>query len=215
MKLSIGNTSLELLPDHGVLLEDRTLVVSDLHLGKATAFQAKGLAVPEGDTEADLTRLLNLCHETQAKHLIINGDLFHSPAGIPPEMEKLLHFWIEKLAIRIELVIGNHEDKFKKLPDGLSPARSIDRAGFHLVHDPADAPADKPAICGHWHPVARIADGKRTSLRLPCFLQRGEMLVLPSYGTFTGGRIIDLQSSDRVFVAPGSRITEVPQLLLR
>lgn len=215
MKLSIGNTSLELLPDHGVLLEDGTLVVSDLHLGKATAFQAKGLAVPEGDTEADLTRLLNLCAETQAKRLIINGDLFHSPAGIPPKMENLLHRWIEKLAIPIELVIGNHEEKFSKLPNGLSPAKTIDCSGFHLVHDPADAPENVPTICGHWHPVARIADGKRTSLRLPCFLLRGDMLVLPSYGTFTGGRIVDVESNDRIFVAPGAKITEVPQQLLR
>ena len=215
MKLRIGSASLELLADHGVLLGDGTLVVSDLHLGKATAFQAKGLAVPEGDSEADLTRLLNLCHETQAKRLIVNGDLFHSPAGIPPEMEKLLHRWMETLALPIELVTGNHEDKFKMLPDGLSPAELIDRAGFHLVHDPKHARAAKPTICGHWHPVAKIADGKRTSLRLPCFLLRGEMLVLPSYGKFTGGRIMEKQSGDRIFVAPGSTVTEVPWELLR
>ena len=56
MKLTIEGASLELLPGHAVLLEDRTLVVADVHLGKATAFQAKGLAVPEGDSQADLTR---------------------------------------------------------------------------------------------------------------------------------------------------------------
>ncbi|MBK1883877.1 ligase-associated DNA damage response endonuclease PdeM [Luteolibacter pohnpeiensis] len=215
MKLSIGNSSLELLPGHGVLLEDRTLVVSDVHLGKAAAFQAKGLAVPEGDTEADLTRLLNLSHEVQARRLIINGDLFHSPAGISPRLESLLQQWIEKLGIPVELVIGNHEEKFKRLPDGLNPARIIDCNGFHLVHDPADAPDGVPTICGHWHPVARIADGKRTSLRLPCFLLRHEMLVLPSFGTFTGGRIVEIQKNDRVFVAPGAKITEVPEQLLR
>jgi hypothetical protein len=64
-------------------------------------------------------------------------------------------------------------------------------------------------------PVARIADCKRTSLRLPCFLLRGAVLVAPSFGTFTGGAIIAREKGDRVFVAPGDRVIEVPEELLR
>ncbi len=215
MNISILNQTIALLPGKAVLLPDRSLVVADLHLGKATAFQAKGLAIPEGDSDADLNRLGTICEQAGATRLLINGDLFHSPAGLSEEIERLLETWLSTLSIPVQLIIGNHDAKLRRLPAALDPVESIDAAGFHIVHDPADAPAGRPAICAHWHPVARIADGKRTSLRLPCFLLRGSTLVLPAFGTFTGGAILDREKGDRVFVAPGDRVIEVPDELLR
>ncbi len=215
MNIPILNQTIALLPGKAVLLPDRSLVVADLHLGKATAFQAKGLAIPEGDSDADLNRLGTICEQAGATRLLINGDLFHSPAGLSEEIERLLETWLTTLSIPVQLIIGNHDAKLRRLPTALNPVESIDAAGFHIVHDPADAPAGRPAICAHWHPVARIADGKRTSLRLPCFLLRGSSLVLPAFGTFTGGAILDREKGDRVFVAPGDRVIEVPDELLR
>lgn len=215
MNISILNQTLVLLPDKVALLPDGTLVVADLHLGKATAFQAKGLAIPEGDSDADLRRLGIVCEQVAARRILINGDLFHSPAGLTAEIEQLLETWLFTLPIPVQLIVGNHDRKLRRLPAALNPVPSAEAAGFHIVHDPADAPPGVPSIAGHWHPVARIADGKRTSLRLPCFLLRGSTLVLPSFGTFTGGAIIDRQKGDRVFVAPADRVIEVPEELLR
>ena len=215
MNISILNQTLALLPDKTVLLPDGTLIVADLHLGKATAFQAKGLAVPEGDSAADLHRLRTICEQVGATRILINGDLFHSHAGLTTEIERLMETWLFTISVPVQLIIGNHDAKLRRLPAALNPVPFTEAAGFHIVHDPADAPPGKPAVCAHWHPVARIADGKRTSLRLPCFLLRGPVLVLPSFGTFTGGAIIDRETGDRVFVAPGERVIEVPEELLR
>ena len=215
MNISILNQTIALLSDKAVLLPDGSLIVADLHLGKATAFQAKGLAIPEGDSEADLKRLGTICEQVGATRILINGDLFHSPAGLTPEIERLLETWLFTIPVPVQLIVGNHDRKLRRLPAALNPVESTEAAGFHIVHDPADAPPGQPAICAHWHPVARIADGKRTSLRLPCFLLRGSILVAPSFGTFTGGAIIDRQQGDRVFVAPGDRVIEVPDELLR
>jgi DNA ligase-associated metallophosphoesterase len=218
VNISIFNQTLALLPDKAVLLPDGTLIVADLHLGKATAFQAKGLAIPEGDSDADLQRLGTICEQVGATRILINGDLFHSPAGLTPAIERLLETWLFTIPVPVQLIIGNHDAKLRRLPAALNPVPFTEAAGFHIVHDPADAPPDKPALCAlcaHWHPVARIADGKRTSLRLPCFLLRGSILVAPSFGSFTGGAIIDHQKGDRVFVAPGDRVIEVPAELLR
>jgi DNA ligase-associated metallophosphoesterase len=209
------NQTLELLPGKAVLLPDRTVVVADLHLGKATAFQAKGLAIPEGDSHADLQRLGTICEQVQASRLVINGDLFHSPAGLTIEIERLLETWLNTLHLPVELVLGNHDRKLPHLPRWLTAVHSVEHAGIHLVHDPADAPAGVPVVAAHWHPVAKIADGKRTSLRLPCFLLRRNVLVLPSFGTFTGGAVVDREEGDRIFVAPGDRVIEVPGKLLR
>lgn len=215
MTLTLFNQTLQLVPGKAVLLPDRTLVVADLHLGKATAFQAKGLAIPEGDSDADLGRLGTLCEQVRASRVVINGDLFHSPAGLSPEIERLLETWLFTLGVPVELVMGNHDRKLRRLPEWLTAVESVEHAGIHLVHDPADAPDDRPVVAAHWHPVAKIADGKRTSLRLPCFLLRRNVLVLPSFGRFTGGAIVDPEKGDRVFVAPGDRVIEVPEKLLR
>ena len=88
MKIQIQSQTLDLVTGSAALLEDGTLVVADLHLGKASAFQAKGLAIPEGDSEADIKRLTELCKWNQATRLVINGDLFHSPAGLTEEIER-------------------------------------------------------------------------------------------------------------------------------
>ena len=215
MTIQIADRTLQLGPDAGVLLEDGTLVVADLHLGKATAFQARGLAIPEGDSQADLDRVTALVEWHQATHLIVNGDLFHSPAGLTDEIQQLLETWLNNLRIPVQLILGNHERKLPFIPHGLDPAGSTECVGFHIVHDPKDAPDDRPAITAHWHPVVKIADGKRTALRLPCFLLRREMLVLPSFGSFTGGQVLPPEKGDRYFVNPGEDIVEVPPELVR
>jgi DNA ligase-associated metallophosphoesterase len=209
------NQTLELLSTKAVLLPDRTLVVADLHLGKATAFQARGLAIPEGDSHADLNRLGTICEQVRATRIVINGDLFHSPAGLSTDIERLLETWLFTIGLPVELVLGNHDRKLPRLPGWLTAVPSVEHAGVHLVHDPADAPEGVPVVAAHWHPVAKIADGKRTSLRLPCFLLRRNVLVLPSFGTFTGGAIVDREEGDRLFVAPADRVIEVPEKLLR
>ena len=215
MNLEFQNQSIVLSGDGAVLLSDGTLVVADLHLGKASAFQAQGLAIPEGDSEADLKRLKALCTWHEATRLVINGDLFHSPAGLTPHIEQLLETFVNDMRIPVELTLGNHDRKIGRIPPFLSPTDSASYGGFQIIHDPADATKGVPSITAHWHPVVRIADGKRTNLRLPCFIVRGDMVILPSFGSFTGGQVIAPEKGDRFFVFPGEDVVEVPGELIR
>ncbi|MDB6077345.1 MAG: metallophosphoesterase [Akkermansiaceae bacterium] len=216
MNLEIAGRPITLLPEKAILLEDGTLVVADLHLGKATAFQARGLAIPEGDSAADLQRLAHLAAACGATRILVNGDLFHSPAGLTPAIENLLTNWLEDLPIPVQLVLGNHDSKLPRIPHGLHPTGMVECCGIRIVHDPAEASHEIPSITAHWHPFARITDGKRTALRLPCFLLRhGLNLVLPAFGTFTGGQILAVEEDDRYFVAPAGKIIEVPLDLIR
>lgn len=215
MTIQIQDQTLRLVAGGGVLLQDGTLVVADLHLGKASAFQARGLAIPEGDSESDLHRLTALAKWHQAERVVVNGDLFHSAAGLTEQIEYLIERWLDEIRIPVEITYGNHERKMPRLPHGLAPSDTKEFGGFHIVHDPADAPKGVPSITAHWHPVVKIADGKRTSLRLPCFLVRGPVLVLPSFGSFTGGQILEVEKGDRYFVSPGEEVVEVPGELVR
>lgn len=214
MILSLGGKQLELLPERAVLLGDRTLVIADVHLGKATAFQARGLPVPEGDTAADLARLAELCHRHQATRLIVNGDLFHSAVGL--SAADLQHFqrWREDVRVPVDLIAGNHDEKMRRLPEGLNVRATLDHAGFHFVHDPAFAPIGRDVISAHWHPAVRLGDGRQRALHTPCFLFRRGVLILPAFGSFTGSAYVAAEEGDRIFIPQAKKILEVPLALV-
>lgn len=207
--------TLQLLHEGAAFLTDSaTLIVADIHLGKSATFRARGLPVPEGDTARDLARLLQLSKKHNAAHLVIAGDFFHAPAGITDALITALSDFIAELSIPITLVVGNHDLKLREIPAGLDHTKALELGStVCVVHDPEDATGDQLHICGHIHPVVKIADGKRTSLRLPCFLYRNHTLVLPAFGSFTGGAIIHSKAEDRIFVTLRDQVLELPATL--
>jgi DNA ligase-associated metallophosphoesterase len=205
---------IQLLPEGAAFLpRTASLVIADVHLGKSATFRARGLPVPEGDTGVDLTRIRNLVHETHARQIIIAGDLFHAPAGVTADLAALLEAFIGTLGIPLKLIRGNHDAKLRKLPAGLTASSHLDDGDIRIIHDPKDASPDHLNIAGHLHPVARIPDGRRTSLRLPCFLFRERTLVLPSFGSFTGGSIVHPEPGDRIFIPLRGQVIELPDTL--
>lgn len=208
--------SLKLLPEGAVCLTDSaTLVLADLHLGKSAAFRAKGLPVPEGDNARDLGRMRALVEKTRAARLVIAGDLFHAPSGITPELHAAMDAFLNAIGIPVTLVVGNHDARVRDIPQRLHPVKLLEIAnGLVVVHDPADAHGDGLHLCGHLHPIVKIPDGKRTSLRFPCFLKRGNTLVLPSFGSFTGGAVMHSKPEDRIFVTLRDEVIELPENLL-
>jgi DNA ligase-associated metallophosphoesterase len=210
----ILSPEIQLLPEGAVFLPlTASLVIADVHLGKTATFRARGLPVPEGDTGRDLTRIRNLIHGMHARRVIIAGDLFHAPAGVTTDLAELLEAFISTLGIPLVLIRGNHDAKLKRLPAGLTASSYIDEGDIRIIHDPKDASPDHLNIAGHLHPVARIPDGRRTSLRLPCFLFRERTLVLPSFGSFTGGSIIHPKDGDRIFIPLRGQVIELPDNL--
>lgn len=208
-----GHPSLTLLPEGAVYLADSgTLVLADLHLGKSAAFRTKGLPVPEGDTARDLARIRALAEKHGAARIVIAGDLFHAPAGITPELEAELDDFLNTIRIPLTLVLGNHDEKLRVLPPGLESAKGLDLgSNLRVIHDPAEAHGKSLHLCGHLHPVVKIPDGKRTSLRFPCFFNHANQLVLPAFGSFTGGAIVHPRPDDRVFVTLRDQVIELPK----
>lgn len=204
--------AITLLPEGAVFLSDSaTLVVADVHLGKSAAFRAQGLPVPEGDTVRDLQRLLELARKCHAAHLVVAGDLFHAPSGITPLLETAVADFILQLGLPMTLIVGNHDVKLRRFPSEIRAVASLDLGeSICVIHDPAHARGERLHIAGHWHPVVRIPDGRRTSLRLPCFLYRNRTLVLPAFGSFTGGAILSPAPADRIFVAIREEVVELP-----
>lgn len=183
---------LVLLPDRAVWMPGpRTLLVADVHLGKPASFRAAGVPVPESVTDRDLARLTTLIGRTDARALIVLGDLVHDRSANESLTSDRVAAWRrEHPRVEIGLVVGNH-DRRAMCEQRWGIGDLGDRAetgGLSLVHDPADAD-ERPTLAGHLHPVVTVGEpGRPGGVRTPCFTFDGPVGVLPAFGSFTGGR---------------------------
>jgi len=190
----------------------RTLIVADVHLGKASAFRHAGLAVPEQVTTADLTLLTELLRTTAAERLVVLGDLIHARTGQSDSTLEAFHLWrAQHEQLAIDLVLGNHDRSIGSWQEAwrLKVSTELYDAPFVFAHSPRKV-AGYYALSGHQHPAVRCA-----GMRLPCFHFSSDSGVLPAFGSFTGTHVIRPSHTDRVFVVNDGEIAELPQLLLR
>ncbi len=197
----------------------RALILSDPHFGKGATFRRAGIPVPAGGTGDNLARLDRALAATASERLVIVGDLFH--ARLDPDAPALAAVagWRAKYpALAITLVSGNHDRHAGGPPADWRMEPVGDRwllAGVHFCHEPRHAPPNAPAIVGHVHPVVSLRDAAVGHLRLPCFYQTEQMLILPAFGAFTGGHTVRAHAPDRVFVAGADDVVEVPAAATR
>jgi len=193
----------------------RWLAVADAHFGKAAAFRARGVPVPQGTTSDNLARLDQLIALLQPAALVFLGDLFHAREAHAPATLAACQRWRERHpALDIVLVEGNHD-----LSAGAPPAALRIRCvaepwlvdGIAFCHHPQHVPGAM-ALAGHLHPAVRLSGRADDSVRLPCFWLREHQLVLPAFGSFTGGASIARAPGERVFALAEGRMYEIPEL---
>jgi len=205
-----------LLAGRALLLPaSRSLVVADVHFGKAATFRARGVPVPQGTTSDNLRRLEALLAVTAATTLIFLGDLFHAREAHARGTLAVLREWRKRLA-RIDMVLveGNH-DRHAGAPPALLGIRVEQEpwpfGRLALCHHPQQVPG-RHALAGHMHPCVRLYGGANDSLRLPCFWIRAGLTLLPAFGEFTGGAPIARESGDRVIALAEDRLYPLPAL---
>ena len=189
-----GSHAIEWAGEEMILLPERAvwwprqeaLILADVHFGKSATFRAHGIPVPEGESQEDLIRISQLLERYPARRLVVAGDFFHSAAPLMPWLDDLLREWLEKLGPELTLVRGNHDPvRFHEI----EMTTVLQLGPFLVIHDPAAAPAGRPSIAGHLHPLCRIGRTGRAS-RVPCFVQTGSVLTVPAFGTFTSGSLV-------------------------
>lgn len=170
-------------------LRRSVMLVADLHLEKGSWFAAHGQPLPPYDSRATLDRLAGDAARWNPAEIWCLGDSFHDRAGqarLDPVAETKLvalaarHRWL--------FIAGNHDG----LPDGRWGTRSVDevvRDGLVFRHE-HDARDPRPQLSGHYHPKTSVALRGR-GVRRPCFAMGGHALILPAYGSYTGGLDID------------------------
>jgi DNA ligase-associated metallophosphoesterase len=187
----------------------RSLLLSDLHLGKSAAFRARGLPVPEGDNTQDLRRIDSLVAEFGTETLLVLGDFLHSNSKLTPELAAELNVWLQQLPCEVVLIRGNHDPSPSDLK-AVPRLKTLDRlqlGSILLIHNPAHAPDRKPSIAGHLHPLCRIGRKEGPKRRVPCFYQTSHTLVLPAFGTFTSGTVVEPKRPNELcHVIAGDRV---------
>jgi DNA ligase-associated metallophosphoesterase len=196
-----------------VLLDDRTLVVADLHFEKGSAFAARGAAwLPPYDTGETLARLERLCRQYRPHRVVCLGDSFHDLDG-PARMAETDQARLRRLVQRQAWVwiTGNHDPA--PPPDlGGETAEALSVGPLTLRHEAATGTLPSGEISGHFHPKAAVhTRARRISGR--CFVTDGRRLILPAFGAFTGGlNVLDpalaslLRPAFRVFVIGKQRL---------
>lgn len=163
--------------------ERELLVVSDLHLEKGRAFARRGTLLPPYDTHATLTRLEALVARWRPATVVSLGDGFHDRHGgleLSPELfDRLAGLTRTR---RWVWVTGNHDPQVT-LGLGGAAVMELEMGGIVLRHAPLGAAGE---IAGHLHPKARVLT-RRLSLHRPCFVGDAQRLLLPAFGSFTGG----------------------------
>lgn len=160
------------------------LCVSDLHLGKSERMMRRGgMALPPYETQDALIRLEEDLSRTGAERVICLGDSFDDRAAAEAlsEAERL---WIVRLQAGRDWtwIEGNHDPG----PVEIGGAhRAVLRLGPLTFRHIAEK-RTHGEVSGHYHPKAQFFLRGR-SLSRPAFLCDAARLILPAYGTYTGG----------------------------
>jgi len=209
VSIKLSGQVLELLPEKAIFWKHtQTLIVSDLHLGKAGHFRKSGIPAPTGINQKNIVRLDALMQRYKPKRLLMLGDLFHSDANREwLEFERFTNKWstIEMLLIR-----GNHDCLHPSFYDaaGITSVDALEESGFLFLHDANDASASDGAIIfsGHVHPGIKLRGKGRQSLRLPCFLMSGKQIILPAFGEFTGLHVVKPKPDEQIYVVAENKV---------
>jgi DNA ligase-associated metallophosphoesterase len=188
-------------------IEENSLIVADLHLGKIEHFRKHGSALPDLSNAVDYIHLEENIAEFKPDSVIFLGDLFHSTLN---KSWQIFENWIKRQPVNFTLIVGNHDiipvSKFKEL--GFNVIQDLKKSGFCLTHKPEDTEEDFN-LCGHIHPGFKLRGKGRQQLNLSCFYQKENQLILPAYGSFTGNYYVKPEENEHIYVTSENSVLQV------
>ena len=223
---AVAKADILLLPGRGALLPaSRTLLVADLHLGKAATFRRAGIPIPEGSAQGDLARLETLVRDHDVARVLVLGDLLHAASGCTSEVVAEFRAFRDRLTTTaVVLVLGNHDVAARRLAGelGLDECLSaLDEPPLRFVHIAATATADDDeampsgiglVVAGHVHPRVTLRGPSGDRLADRCFHLDERILTLPAFGSFTGGHAVEITDTARVWLARDDAVLDVTRL---
>jgi DNA ligase-associated metallophosphoesterase len=191
-----------------------TLVVADLHWGKGpAAFSPQATPFPLATTSDDLGRLDSALRRTEARRMVVLGDLFHGRTDrIASHTLAELRRW-RSLADTFEILLvrSNHDRHSGDPPNQLRincVAAPAYVPPFVFRHEPAES-TDGYSLAGHVHPGITLVGRGLQRETLPCFVVGKSAALIPAFGSFTSLGSVEPKPGDRVFVVAGDDVLEM------
>ncbi len=178
------------------LRDERTLVISDLHLGFEGALAEQGVSIPRFQRRVILERLGKMLDRVKAEQLVIAGDFKHEFS------KNLVDEWVEvkqvlrflKERVTPVLVRGNHDNYLATILGdlGLTLHERADVGGMTIVHGHEEVSTLHPIVMGHEHPAVKLKDDLGAVVSVPAFLVTDSLIVLPAFSPLALG--VDVSS---------------------
>ena len=189
------------------------LMVADLHLEKGSWFATKGQLLPPYDSLATLSALGEVVARVGAREVWCLGDSFHDVDGcerLPVQAQDMLRALTE--ATRWTWITGNHDPVIVDRCGGeVADEAVVDGVVLRHEADPAEA---RPELSGHFHPKLRVrVRGRQVARR--CYVASATKLVLPAFGSLTGGLDVDHPALRRAVRGAAQALVPVEDRLLR
>lgn len=217
---NLEHQRLWLLPQKAIYWQTKkTLLIADLHIGKAGHFRKNGIPVPHQIAKSNLEKLGSLVNNISPEHLIILGDLFHS--NLNKEWNQFVRWRKKYQQLEMSLVIGNHDIlSSEKYHSGIiNLFKKLSHAPFTIIHDISEYSDLKESnnyiLSGHIHPAVQLKGQGRQAMKLPCYYFGQKYGVLPAFGEFTGTHAIEPTTNDDIFIITDSKIISRNELKSR
>ena len=197
-QIALAGTTVELRPSGALFWHDRSLLcVGDLHLGRAERIVREGGdLLPPFETIDTLDRLETEIVASAPRLVVCLGDSFDDLAAARNLSEQVL-VRIGRLAAgrRWVWVAGSHDPGPVELPGSHLAELRLGLLNFRHIALPRLAPG-AGEVSAHYHPKARLTR-RGTRIARRCFLADEHRVILPTFGSYTGG----LDAGDAAFDA--------------
>ena len=181
-------------------LEMDLVVISDIHLGLEGSMTSKGSYVPQFQLEDIKEEIEQIKSETEAKRILVNGDLknqFSTSYTERKEIEEFLEFLDQEFE-EVILIKGNHDTILDNTAEkkGLELRESFKQDGILFVHGHEEVEQDfDTLVIGHEHPALALKDEVGVKEKIDCFLYGetgdGNIIVMPAYSKISNGSEIN------------------------
>ena len=184
MKIIFNNNNFKLNSDGSIFWQEEScLILGDLHLEKSTSYMNQGNFLPPYDTIETLSNLSNTIQKLNASKLILLGDIFHDNkaykrlGGKEKKIFDDICNFFEVIWIK-----GNHDNNF--IPKNIKTYNKYKKKNLTFTH--ISETSNIREVSGHYHPKVSF---KYVGVKItkPCFMIDNKRLILPAYGSYTGG----------------------------
>ncbi len=215
------------------LRKEKTLVMSDLHIGIEESLSKRGVLIPRFQFNDLMQKLKLILNKVKVERVVFNGDLKHEFGEISPQewrnILKLFDFLQDK---EIIIIKGNHDPILKPIAEkrNMELIESYNIKDITILHgDKILANLNKIIIMGHKHPAIGLKKGIRLE-RYNCFLKgkwhNKTLIVMPSFNLLTHGsdilkgnllssflNDINLDNFEVFVVEPTENVNELSKIL--